>query len=330
MSLEYQRICIVEKFINPSTDNYIVPFLKHVGASYERVSWRNLDFDHKVDLVFIVRYLSPKVLKWLSRVKPRRIFYFMDDDLLDFSALKDLPVRYAFKLFTQAYVYKRWIQSNTTILVSNENLQRKYKGSLLLPPNPVWLWDTEIRYTGNYNRSPFVVFYHATASHREEFFWLAELINRLQNKDVFFEVVVDKNLARVFKGLKNVWLINPMDWHTYLNFLRLPYRNLALSINFPNSFNLMRTNIKFFNNLYAGVVGIYNTHFPKSEDIKKYNAGFVLDLDLDVWIEKMYEIKANFFIVEQIFKNAVSLYKIYFSEVNEKYKRLSQDIKLSY
>lgn len=315
------KILIVEKGENPTTETYLTALMRHKGLEYKRVTHEDLT-DEDADVLIVVRYLSSRLIKVIEKIKPKRVFYFMDDDLLDWHSLRALPMKYAVKLLLNATIYKSWIEKNATLVVSNTRLQSKYSEMkpILLPPNPTWMDGANLRL--NVKNTPFVVFYHATSSHKEEFIWLSELIKKMKDREVFFEVVTDEKNVKHFKKLNNTWTIRPMRWNNYRNFLSLKYRSLALAINFPNQFNRMRTYVKFFNNLYAGVVGIYNTDFPESNIINQAKAGVVLPLDHKLWIEAILEIKNSREYVEEIFMNASSLYEYFKTQAKASYDKI--------
>ncbi|MEM1782473.1 MAG: hypothetical protein QW483_01120, partial [Nanopusillaceae archaeon] len=60
--------------------------------------------------------------------------------------------------------------------------------------------------------------------------------------------------------------------------------------------------------------------FPQSDDIRKHNAGFVLDLDLDLWAEKICEIKEEHSTLEYVFDNAVNLYMTFVRSITKSYE----------
>lgn len=299
----------MEERENPTTDYYLPALLSSLGLKYERISWRGLEKAKPASYVFLVRYLNNVLIDWLEKNKPKKIFYLMDDDLLDWKVLRFLPYRYAWKIFRKSTIYKDWIRRNAIVLVSNEKLYAKYKefNSFIIPPNPLWIKEKELQYS-TFN-SPFVVAYHATASHREEFAWLSKIIHSMQREEVIFEVITDDSSFKYFKNLRNVWTIKQMGWQTYLQFMKLKYRSLALAINYPNPFNLMRSHVKFFNNLYMGLCGIYTDTFPISDLIKRYSAGIILPMKHEEWIATIKRLRSDSKECKEMFLFSVRLYK---------------------
>lgn len=304
------KVVVVEEKENASTDFYLKSFFKHLNLDCLYLTASDLENNSqnigKVDFVFIVRYLSNTIIKWIASIKPKKVFYLMDDDILDIRSMSGLPYNYVWKIFYKAYRYKSWIKDNATVLFPHENLKRKYSNyrGYVLPPNPGWI-DKPVF---NASLDKFVVFYHATASHSKEYFWLSNLIKKAGKREFFFEVVTGKNFDKLFKGLDNTWTVRQMGWQTYKKFLKLQYRTLSLAINLPTSFNLMRSYTKFFNNIYAGVSGLYCENFPIAKLIKQYDAGFVLKLDYDEWLEVLDYVYCNPGILKQQFDNSVRLF----------------------
>lgn len=324
MSSIVTQALIVEEKENPTTDYYLPALLSNLGMEYNRVDWQRLESVRSAEYVFIVRYLNKLLISWVYKIKPKRVFYLMDDDLLDWKVLRFLPYKYAWKIFKSSVIYKNWIKNNAITLVSNQSLLEKYKefDPLIIPPNPMWLKEEELEY--NAPKEPFVVAYHATASHREEFVWLSKLIWSMRGeKEIVFEVITSDDSFKYFKNFHNVWTIRQMKWKSYLQFMKLKYRSLSLVINYPNPFNLMRSHVKFFNNLYMGLCGIYTDTFPISRLIKKHSAGIVLSMEQDKWIDAIKSLSSNSQICQSMFLSSIDVYRELKLQAQQHYERLA-------
>lgn len=313
----------MEEEENPTTDYYLPAMLNSLSLDYERIDWTRLESVKSAEYVFIVRYLSKYLINWIERIKPKRVFYLMDDDLLDWKILKFLPYKYAWKIFKKSIIYKNWIKNNTITIVSNQNILSKYKefNPFIIPPNPIWLKEEELEYKASYE--PFIVAYHATASHREEFIWLSKIVRLMkEEKGIVFEIVTGDYSYKYFSNFHNVWTIRQMKWRSYFQFMKLRYRSLALGINHPNPFNLMRSHVKFFNNLHMGLCGIYTDTFPISELIKEYSAGMVLPMKQEEWISTIKKLRESPQVCKDMFLSSIKLYKELKNQAQQYYKKL--------
>jgi len=166
--------------------------------------------------------------------------------------------------------------------VSNEYLADKYfyLNPKILLPYPAYVKEDEK--LSEARETP-VVFYHATASHIEEFYWLKKLLLELTQENLLFELVVDKKIGKLYKGIKNVYMVDPMPWKEYLTFSSLKYRHIGLAPLLDNSFNRARSWVKFYNIVRSGAVGVYSEYFPIAKLIKEFNAGLVLPMDVRLW-----------------------------------------------
>jgi len=288
-----------------------MPLFENKGLKFIRITHREIIdilLEEKT-VIFIVRYLTDAVLKWIekNRVKIEKIYYLMDDDLFDLKVLKELPLRYSWKIFNKTLRFKNWIIKNTQILVSNDYLKEKYQqyNPFILPPYPAFLDFDKLSLNPVITKP--VCFYHATASHKKEFFWLKNLLESLQQEDLLFELVLDKKLANLYRGLKNVWVVNTLKWQEYLQFSSLNYRHIGFALLFDSPFNKGRSYVKFFNIMRSGAVGIYSEHFPLARLIKEFQAGVVLPMEVEVWKSAVLELASSSERREKLFEGAKKL-----------------------
>jgi hypothetical protein len=320
-------IYIIEENINPSTDYYIKPFLENRNLNFVRLNHKELQ-NFKLQQrakIFIVRYLTDNVLKWMKANSSNieTIYYFMDDDLFDLKGLKDLPLRYAFKIFKKAWRFKNWLTANTKIFVSNEYLAEKYQklNPTILLPYPSYININNCN-LNPVNKKP-VVFYHATQSHVKEFLWLKNFLNELKREEILFEVVVDMKTAKLYRGMKNLWIVNPMKWMEYIEFSSLKYRHIGLALLFDNHFNRARSYIKFYNIMRSSSVGIYSDLFPLARLIKEFSAGVLLPMEVGLWKKSVLELAKSEEKRNKIFDGAKKLLIYLKEEAARQYERIS-------
>uniref|UniRef100_A0A7V5XGA3 Glycosyltransferase family 1 protein n=1 Tax=Thermodesulfobacterium geofontis TaxID=1295609 RepID=A0A7V5XGA3_9BACT len=318
---------IIEENINPTTDYYIVPLLKNKNLNFIRLTHKELSnfvFSERVRLL-IVRYLTGEVLRWIKKSVDiiDKIYYFMDDDLFDLKALKDLPLRYAFKIFNKAWKFKNWLTTNTQIFVSNDYLAEKYQkfNPIVLPPYPAYIDEKDLLLSPEAQKT--LVFYHSTASHKIEFVWLRNLLNELQSEKLFFELVVDQRTAKMYKGIKNLYLVHSMKWTEYLTFSSLKYRHIGLALLFDNLFNKARSYVKFYNVMRSGAVGIYSEYFPLAKSIKEFQAGIVLPMEIKAWKSAILELASNHEKRKELFEGAKRLLYHLKEKTLEDYKKIN-------
>lgn len=292
----HDSVIVIEERNNSSTDYYIIPFLEKKGYIFKRYNFDEIlkvKPDGRLKLI-IVRYLNSAVLHWIEKNSKRieKIYYFIDDDILDIRVAKYIPFKYAWKIFNKAYKFRKWILKNTNLIVSNEYLKEKYSAyaPFVIHPYPIHI--DMLSFSAAASSTP-VVFYHATASHKQEFLWLKDLMKSIDNENMIFEVVVDKKIAKLYRNINNVILINPMNWQEYLKFSLLKYRNIGLALLFDNLFNRARGYIKLFNIIRSGAVGIYSEIFPCAHLIKEFSAGVVIPMNVNIWKEAILELSKN-------------------------------------
>ena len=133
----------------------------------------------------------------------------MDDDVLDPAVFAGLPWRYRFKLWRLASRRVGWLRGQRAQLwVSTPALAAKYAA---WPPRrlaPVDLPDTPG------SRSDLRrVFYHGSASHRDDIRFLVPVARELLADDarLRFEIVGGGNVGRLFAALPGASVVRPME-----------------------------------------------------------------------------------------------------------------------
>jgi len=297
-----RNVIIVEERRNPSTDFFILPLLKHYSGKISRCNFNNLPSPSELEgaTVIIVRYLPNTWLELLSieRQKLHSLIFFMDDDLLDFSASASMPWNYRIKLFHLATRRKRWLQKQQAELwVSTTYLQKKYAtwSAKLVSPMPISLPDKVRK-----------IFYHGSASHRAEILWLLPIIKEVLHQDehAYFEIIGDKRTHYLFKKLPRTTVIHPMSWSTYQHFLVTHKGHIGLAPLLDTSFNRARSYTKFFDITSCGAVGIYASHSPYENIVTHQHNGLLVDQNKNAWVEAILSLLHNDEYCQSLLNNA--------------------------
>ncbi|BCN92763.1 hypothetical protein THMIRHAM_05480 [Thiomicrorhabdus immobilis] len=300
MSTEHKtRVYIVEERENPSTDFFVLPqfessdFIVTRYAFDELVSAAELEYA----IVVFVRYLPNAWRKLISenRAVLQSLYFFMDDDVLDLSASKGMPLRYRWKLFKLAGLHKNWLlNQHASLWVSTPYLKNKYQAwsPLVIKPKPLKPMSNSIK-----------VFYHGSASHNAEIEWLYPVIKEVleQNSNLCFEIIGGQDVYKKFKTLPRVQVIHPMGWEAYQHFIQQPGRHIGLAPLLDNDFNQARSHTKVFDITRAGAVGVYSAgsdsaHYIKTKEENSNSAnkaGIILPLEQKKWVEAITWLAKN-------------------------------------
>jgi len=313
-------VYVVEERRNPTTDYYIVPALEVSGIIQNAVILSKPPEEINKGATFIfVRYISDawKNFVELNRRKIRRIIYFMDDDLFNLKILKELPLRYAIKIFSLAYTRKNWLLKNSAkFVVSNEHLQKKYShlNPSVLPPYPIFNCNLSDAF---HNESENVLlFYYASACHEREMIWLYDIIKEIlrESKHVSFEITGGQRIVKLYKSLDRVKVIKPMKWKEYRTFLTARPRHIGVVPLLPSTFNKSRTYTKFFEISACGGVGVYFSNSCYSKVIRDVINGLTVDSKKDRWVESILSLINDR-------KQRATLYKNSLETINKLRKR---------
>jgi len=280
-----QRYFVVEEGENPSTDYFIVPFLREQGASLVRCAFSEMPPPEQLDgatLVF-VRYLPAKWKRLVDQCRGgiAAVYFFMDDDLFDWAAFVNMPILYQLKILRLSWSRQKWLKSaGARLLVSTPYLQQKYAGwqPQLLPPQPPL----------ERERSPMLtLFYHGSASHGADLRWLRPVIAEVlaRNERLVFEVIGDVSVNRLFKGLPRVHVLHPMKWPSYQALLRRSGRAIGLAPLLDSPFNRARSHTKLFDITLAGAVGIYAQGPVYGGTVEHERNGLLLPMDKQAWVD---------------------------------------------
>mgnify|MGYP003393633434 FL=1 len=241
----------------------------------------------------------------------------MDDDLLDWKALLDIPLPYAFRLWRKATSRRKWILSSCSELwVSTPYLANKYAAwnpRLLRPiaSGPLleraWASSYSTSLTPSLSASDTVsaatpslisetqsvrICYHGTWSHRDDMKWLAPVIAEVQKRcpNTVFELIGGDRVARIFKGIPRVAILLTMAWPDYLKHTQTVRQDIGLAPLRDTLFNRGRGPIKFFDYARAGAVGVYSAGPAFSDFVSNGVDGVVLENDPVIWVERIVEL----------------------------------------
>jgi glycosyltransferase involved in cell wall biosynthesis len=297
---------VVEERPNPSTDFYIRPWLAIQKIEPDVRGFDDVPGQAELDaaVVIFVRYIPPawKQAVTANRKRIQAIYFFMDDELFEWSSFSNMPLRYRIKLYRYAWRHQHWLQSmNAKLLVSTHYLVDKYshwQPELLnpQPQNPI-------------SRSPTVLFYHGSGSHRDELEWLMPVVEAVLRRcqHLVFEVIGDRSVNRLFSGLPRVQVLHPMQWLTYQAQLDRPGRSIGLAPLLDTCFNRARSHTKFYDITQAGAAGIY-AEGPVYERIVEHKVnGVVLPMQPDKWAQAIIDLYENPSQVSEIAANASAL-----------------------
>ncbi|WP_250459797.1 glycosyltransferase family 1 protein [Microbulbifer litoralis] len=285
------RVLLVEEGENPSTDYFVMPFLGERGVVPRRFNFSHLPAAEELEgatLVF-VRYIPTAWRALVERCRDRigAVYFFMDDDLFDWRATIDMPLRYQWKILRYSRRHRNWLQSlGARLLVSTEYLRDKYAQwqPRLLPPKPP-----------EPGEAPIVLFYHGSASHGVDLRWLRPVIAEALARDerLVFEVIGNASVNRLFKGVPRVHVVHPMKWGSYRALARRPGRAIGLAPLLDNRFNRARSHTKFFDITLAGAVGIYAHGDIYGGVVRDGENGLLLPMDRTTWVEEILRLAAD-------------------------------------
>jgi len=282
-----RRVFVVEERDNPSSAYFLLPALEGLGLPVTRAGFAAVPPPEALDgaLVVLVRYLPGPWARLLARHRDvlAGLAFFMDDDVLDPAVFAGLPWRYRFKLWRLASRRVGWLRGQRAQLwVSTPALAAKYAA---WPPRrlaPVDLPDTPG------SRSDLRrVFYHGSASHRDDIRFLVPVARELLADDarLRFEIVGGGNVGRLFAALPGASVVRPMPWPAYRRFAVGEVRHVGLAPQGESPFNRARSYTKFFDITRAGAVGVYTAGSACATVVTSGRDGLVVPMDPVAWVD---------------------------------------------
>ena len=248
----------------------------------------------------IIRYSNAFSFTLMIRKSPSLI-YFMDDDLLDLSALNGIPLKYKLRILRKTFLLKAVIFFlRPNIWVSSTYLKCKYEllNPHLLRPIASQALLKRVAFSKkqllNSTRRQKIC-YHGTWSHQNEIKWLVPIIREVQSRcpNTTFEIIGGERVAKLFKGITRVEVLETMPWPQYLDHTSNVHQDIGLAPLMDTLFNRGRGPIKFFDYARAGAVGIYSKGPAFGEFVADGVDGFLLDNDPQLWIKKIVELVNN-------------------------------------
>ncbi|MBB3061879.1 glycosyltransferase family 1 protein [Microbulbifer rhizosphaerae] len=282
----------MEEGPNPSTDYFVVPFLREAGVKPVRCTFSQLPPVGELQgaAVIFVRYV-PAAWKALidgQKTGEPAVYFFMDDDLFDWRSFSNMPLRYQFKILRYSHSKQNWLKSvGAQLLVSTPYLQQKYVQwqPQLLAPRPLPQQESPL----------LTVFYHGSASHGADLRWLRPVIEEVLARDenLAFEVIGNKSVNRLFQGLPRVHVLHPMKWPAYQALIRRPGRAIGLAPLLDSPFNRARSHTKFLDITRAGAVGVYAQSPVYSGVVQHEKNGLLVPMEGRTWVEAILRLAGD-------------------------------------
>jgi glycosyltransferase involved in cell wall biosynthesis len=281
-------VVVIEHGRMPSTDYFVVPYVTRLGLPVTVFNSTRGEVDTSAlspgALVVFVRYIDGE---WAEAVRTARgplagVVLFMDDDLLDWRALRGLPWRYAYKIWRLTLRRRQWLKDvKARLWVSREHLAGRY-ASL----NPLVIAAT-LTAEMTLSRPAVRIAYHGTASHAAEIRWLVPIVRKVQEQcdNTFFEIFGRADVNRLYRGIERTAVLHPMSWPNYYAYTSLGGLDIGLAPLLPSRFNAGRSGTKFFDFVRCGAVGIYSDAVPYAGFVRNEVDGILVKNDSDAWVE---------------------------------------------
>lgn len=286
------KAIILSEGYTATTDYYLLPHLEKSGYCISLLDYRQspppISHFSTCQLLIISRYVSYQWLALLKKLQhtATKIIYFMDDDLFDFSALKNLTLSHQCKIISKAYLFRQQlIRLCAEFWVSTPYLVEKYAKF-----HPVLL-NPRICNKTLHRKQAVHICYHGSSSHNCEIFWLIPIIEQVQARSnhIHFELFGAPALQRKLEHLPRISLLHSMSWPNYLEFTATEQRDIALAPLLDNAFNAARAPTKFYDYARLQAVGLYSNVAPYRDFIRDGEDGFLLPNDPAVWVEKLLQ-----------------------------------------
>lgn len=287
IELDCQTLCILHEGVSPT----LAYFESAIMSRFPDVRCQFIDTlgspDAKIPdgaALVIIRFISPYWQLHIERKIDRlsRIVYFMDDDLFDPTALSTLPKEYRTKIMRRSAAQHRWItQYCDDIWVSTSYLAKKYAH---LNPDIVSAKPSRsLLETGQ----PVKIAYHGSSSHREEKYWLRQIIEGVLQAcpSANFEIFGEHDIYKFYRDLPRISVLHPMSWKNYLAYTKTHRLDIGLAPLLDSDFNLARGPVKFYDFVRMGAVGVYSNRVPYNDFIEQNVNGVLLENEPQRWID---------------------------------------------
>ncbi|MDP5190181.1 hypothetical protein [Rheinheimera baltica] len=280
-ALSTQDVIVIEERPNPSSDFFVLPYLTLHSANVQRYTFAQLAEPEALvgkTLIF-VRYIPAPWRQLIDTVADKigQIVLFIDDDVLDPAASVGMPWRYRLKLWRLSYRAVPWLKHHAAQLwVANSYLAQKYHH---WQPHTLQAMPLALA-----PQVPVTLFYHGSSSHQAEARWLFPIVaDALKAVPALnFEIIADKKIARLYRGLQKTHVLQPMSWPSYQALLQRQRYDIGLAPLLPLPFNQARSVTKFFDITQAGAVGIY-AESPIYQAVQQDKSGIRLPMQPQLW-----------------------------------------------
>ena len=234
--------------------------------------------------VLICRTLPTNWIDFLEAQRSRfRIFYLLDDDLKAAAETAELPAHYRTRIASFADTHMdRLIALQDRLLLPSEYLMRRYRplNPVYLPPAALFLPPAITRPNPSNTR----LFYHATASHRQDLQRISSvLVNCIKNYELSFESLIGEDTPGDLKKLKTVQARESKSWRAFRLFQRFARRHVGLAPLFDTPYNRGKSWIKFLDISAVGGVGVYSNRLPYTQIVDHGVNGLLADDDPASW-----------------------------------------------
>jgi hypothetical protein len=208
-----------------------------------------------------------------------------------------MPWSYRFKLARLITCRRHWLrQQKVQLWVSTPYLQQKYADwqAQLISPMPIA------------QRQYCQVFYHGSATHYAEIYWLLPIMREVlaRNETITFEIMGNKKVWRLYRDIPRVSVVHRMKWASYQAFLSSQNRHIGLAPLLTVPFNAARSYTKFFDITHCGAVGLYSPQSIYTEVVEHNTDGLIIDLEPQAWVTTILNLAENHALQQRLFANA--------------------------
>lgn len=296
------RILVLQRGENPSTDYYLRPRLSRQGAPAEIA---DLSGDPRAsrllapgagDAVMVVfcRYASSAWLEALEAARGRlaRVAFFMDDDLPEMMRSREIPAAARGKVALHFGAHAGRLSALCSeVWVSTPTLAERYPQArpLVLPPLPEADPPAASREAGS------LVVYHGTDVHARERAFVVEVARRLSplNPGARVEIAGGPGLLRGAEGAGNLTVVPQLAWPEYLRAQTGRRAAISLAPLFPSSLNDARAPVKAFDAARLGAAGLFADAPAYRQEVRDGEDGLLLPMDPAAWAEAIAALLAD-------------------------------------
>ena len=199
---DHKLYAIVSDKDNPSYEFYFKSFTSSY-SNFIRLD-NPLQLSNDFDAIVFIRYIDSKWKPYVNKFN-LLVYYFFDDDLLNFRIAQNVPISYLKKIVSKVWIHIPWLKrKKARLIVSSEYLYNRYKENspYLLKPTPIEPLSPQEKK---------IVFYHGTLTHIREIYWLTPIVHTILKSypNVYFEFIGGKNIRKLFWNIERILVISP-------------------------------------------------------------------------------------------------------------------------